>query len=81
MYVGNLIPGVTNQAILKQIFNSALMAAFPGSSLVPGAEPVVAVNLHTDGKYAFVELRTPDMASATLALNGQVSRSVVFSAL
>lgn len=34
------------------------------------------VNVHTDGRYAFVELRTPDMASASLQLNGQVSSRV-----
>lgn len=37
-----------------------------------GYDPVVNVNVHTDGRYAFVELRTPDMASASLQLNGQV---------
>jgi hypothetical protein len=26
----------------------------------------------TQGKYAFIEFRTPDMATAALALNGQV---------
>ena len=41
--------------------------------IVPsGYDPVVNVNVHTDGRYAFVELRTPDMASASLQLNGQV---------
>ena len=37
-----------------------------------GYDPVVNVNVHTDGRYAFVELRTPDMATASLQLNGQV---------
>lgn len=48
------------------------------SFLVPaGYDPVVNVNVHTDGRYAFVELRTPDMASASLQLNGQVGRRLL----
>lgn len=33
---------------------------------------MVNVSVHTEGRYAFVELRTADMASASLQLNGQV---------
>lgn len=32
------------------------------------------VSVHTEGRYAFVELRTPEMATAALQLNGQVRR-------
>lgn len=33
---------------------------------------MVTVSVHTEGKYAFVELRTAEMATASLQLNGQV---------
>ena len=57
---------------LRAIFNSALMAAFPGSNL-PGMEPVIAINRHPEGTFAFIELRTPEMATAALQLTGQVT--------
>ncbi|MEW5299803.1 MAG: hypothetical protein WDW36_002780 [Sanguina aurantia] len=71
LYVGNLVPGIVTVAYLTQIFNTALASIFPHCTL-PGTEPVVSVNLHTEGRYAFVELRTPEMASASLQLNGTV---------
>lgn len=71
IYVGNLIPGAISDAMLQQIFNTALMVRFPGSSL-PGMEPVIKVNIHKDGRYAFIEMRTPEMATAAMDLSGQV---------
>lgn len=44
---------------------------FPESAQ-PGMEPVISVSMHSDGRYAFVELRTPEMATAALQLSGQV---------
>lgn len=38
-----------------------------------GTEPVMNVSVHTEGRYAFVELRTSEMATASLQLNGQAS--------
>ena len=35
------------------------------------------VSVHTEGRYAFVELRTSEMATAALQLNSQVSRAVL----
>eukprot|EP00803_Ostreobium_quekettii_P000471 evm.model.scf_2176EXC.2 EVM.evm.TU.scf_2176EXC.2 scf_2176EXC:19396-21727(-) len=35
-------------------------------------EPVISVSMHSDGRYAFVELRTPEMATSALQLSGQV---------
>ena len=37
---------------------------------------MVNVSVHTEGRYAFVELRTPDMATASLQLNGQARGGV-----
>jgi len=72
VYVGNLQPHMVTEDQLRAIFNSALMAAFPGSN-VPGMEPVVAINRHIEGRYAFIEFRTPEMATASLQLSGQVT--------
>ena len=71
VYVGNLVPGLVSDMTLRQLFNSALAAAYPNCSR-PGSEPVVSVSMHSDGRYAFVELRSPDMATAALQLSGQV---------
>ncbi|KAG2485483.1 hypothetical protein HYH03_015757 [Edaphochlamys debaryana] len=68
LYIGNLVPGAVTADALKQLFNTTLVAAFPAA----GTDPVVAVNLHSDGRYAFVEFRSPEMATAALALNAQV---------
>lgn len=72
VYIGNLTPLVVTEEQLKAIFNSALMAAFPGSS-IPGMEPVVAITRQSEGRYAFIEFRTPEMATAALQLNNQVT--------
>lgn len=72
VYVGNLMPGLVTEAALRQLFNSGLAAAFPGSN-VPGLEPVASISMHSDGRYAFVELRTPEMATAALQLSSQIS--------
>ncbi|EFN57106.1 hypothetical protein CHLNCDRAFT_143928 [Chlorella variabilis] len=71
VYVGNLTAGLVTADMLKQLFNSTMAAAFPDMAK-PGYDPVVNVSVHTEGRYAFVELRTADMASASLQLNGQV---------
>lgn len=71
IYIGNLQQGAVTDAMLTQIFNTALQVRFPGAT-VPGMEPVIKTYLHSSGKYAFVEFRNPDMATAALDLNGQV---------
>ena len=57
--------------MLRQLFNSTMAAAFP-DMVAPGYEAVVTVSVHTEGRYAFVELRTAEMATASLQLTGQV---------
>ncbi|KAL4433887.1 hypothetical protein ABPG75_000328 [Micractinium tetrahymenae] len=71
VYVGNLTAGLVTADMLRQLFNSTMAAAFPDMAK-EGIDPVVNVSVHTEGKYAFVELRTPEMATASLQLNGQV---------
>ena len=50
-----------------------MQAAFPGH-LPPGVDAVCSVSMHSEGRYAFVELRTPEMASAALQLSNQARR-------
>lgn len=53
--------------------------------MVTGLDAVVNVAMHSEGRYAFVELRTPEMASAALQLSGQVlsagSRLITFGVI
>jgi hypothetical protein len=54
LYIGNLAAGQVTEGMLQQVFNSALIAAFPDAGR-PGQEPVIKVgktlcgvcNLHT----------------------------------
>ena len=69
--MGNLMAGLVTEDALRQLFNSTMRAAYP-AQCPPGMEPVVSVSLHSEGRYAFVELRTPEMASAALQLSNQV---------
>jgi splicing factor U2AF subunit len=69
--VGNLVAGLVTEDALRQLFNSTMAAAFPGN-MVPGMDAVVSVSMHSEGRYAFVELRSPEMASAALQLSNQV---------
>eukprot|EP00884_Botryococcus_braunii_P018779 jgi/Botrbrau1/5585/Bobra.97_2s0015.1 len=71
VYVGNLTAGLVTEEALRQLFNTTMKAAFP-DKVQPGLEPVVSVSMHSEGRYAFIELRTPEMASAALTLSNQV---------
>ena len=48
-----------------------MKAAFPDGARTPG-EPCTSVSMHSEGRYAFVELKSSEMASAALQLSGQV---------
>ena len=71
LYVGNLIPHQIKREHLVRFFNESLAAVFPrSSSQGHELQPVVNINMHTGGKYCFVELREVDMATVALDLNG-----------
>lgn len=53
-------------------WNSSLIRR---SQMVANLDAVVNVSMHSEGRYAFVELRTPEMATAALQLSGQVGAS------
>lgn len=44
LYIGNLAAGQVTEGMLQQVFNSALIAAFPDAGR-PGCEPVIKVIL------------------------------------
>ena len=67
--MGNLAIGQVQPHHLRELFNASLAKAFPETS-VPGNEAVKNINMHTEGKYAFVEFRNATMATTALHLNG-----------
>lgn len=71
VYIGNLVGGMVTEDALRQLFNNTMAAAFP-DQMVNGLDAVVNVSMHSEGRYSFVELRTPEMATAALQLSGQV---------
>ena len=68
VYAGNLLVGVVNAESLRQFFDSSMAVAFPSDN--PFVKPVIEVRMSHDLKFAFVELRTEEMATAALQLNG-----------
>ena len=70
VYVGNITPGVVTGEMLHQLFTATLKAAFPDKC--EDGDPVIYVNMAPEGKYGFVEMRRPEMATACLELNGQI---------
>lgn len=71
VYVGNLTAGLVTEEALRQLFNTTMRAAFP-AQMLPGIDAVVNVSMHSEGRYAFVELRSSEMASAALQLSNHV---------
>merc|ERR1711933_80889 len=84
IYVGNLTPNI-NGEFLRQLFTQTLLISYPQWNF-PGQDSVVEVQYRDGNKYCFLELRTMEMATAALQVNGvtvlgaqlQVSRSTGF---
>jgi splicing factor U2AF subunit len=84
LYVGNLTPNI-NGEFLKQLFTQTLLISYPQWN-ISGQDSVVEVQYRDGNKYCFLELRTIEMATAALQVNGvsvlgtqlQVSRSTGF---
>ena len=72
IHIGNLAPNITTQDTLKQVFGSALAVRFPTLCSPEMGPVVVKVNLHSSQKFAFMELRTSEFATAALDLNNQI---------
>merc|ERR1719272_1812844 len=68
LYVGNLPIGMVNNMNLKEFFDLAFEAAFgPDAS---GLKPTVRADVNTAQTFAFVEFRTPELATQAMQLNG-----------
>ena len=72
VYVGNLAPGIVTDAMLRQLFNPTLQAAFPQQCGDGSIEPVIHIKMAAEGKYCFIELLSSEMATSCLELSGQV---------
>ena len=66
LYVGNLAVGYATDVHVRELFNRALAALLPNPLANP---PVLGCKMNGEGKFAFVELRTEDLATAGLFLN------------
>jgi len=65
VYVGNIQPGSINKDQIIRLFNESLTAVFPNCNL-----PVCGINMHSGGKYCFLEFRDKDLCTAALDLDG-----------
>lgn len=66
VYVGNLTQGLVTEGLIKELFNKALAALVPNPIQTP---PVINANMSGEGKFAFVEMRTEDLATAAMHLD------------
>jgi len=73
IYVGNLAIGVVTSQVLTEVFNEALQYLLPEQAAsaygTPWATPVVSCQMDSSGKFAFIEFRTEDLATAALKLD------------
>jgi len=68
LYVGNIPLGTINNGGLKEFFDTAMEAAFGADA--SGFKPVVKSEINANGTFAFVEFRTPELATSGLQLSG-----------
>lgn len=66
VYVGNLAVGIVTEAMLAEVFDSALESLSPDDA----GPPVVGVQIAPDGAYAFAEMRTEKLSDAAMHLDG-----------
>ena len=74
LHVGNLTPGQINRDQLYKFFNESVQAVFPNQGLA-----VLGANMHSGGKYCFIEFKTMEMCTAALDLNGFVLLGVALT--
>ena len=68
IYVGNLPPGKISEQLLRDLFEPACRKLLTNSH--SSVTPIVNVELHDDGRYAFVEFVSESLANATLGVFG-----------
>lgn len=64
--MGNLNIGAVSDQMMRELFNGALSHLVPDPVTNP---PVVSVRLDASGRFGFVELRTEELATASMALD------------
>jgi hypothetical protein len=70
LYVGGCPLPITENEI-RQFWNEAMKTAFPD---LPPGDSVVSIYLNVEKKFAFVELRNPEEATAGMGLDGIIMR-------
>ena len=65
-YVGNLSMGIITKQLLEEFFNQALSHMMPDPVATP---PVININMEPQGRFAFVEFRTRELANQALLMD------------
>ena len=65
-YVGNLAVGVITKPVLEEFFNQALSHMMADPVATP---PVININMDTQGRFAFVEFRTRELANQSMMMD------------
>jgi len=66
IYVGNLAQGIVTKDILEEFFNQALSHMVSDPVAYP---PVIQVKMEGSGRFAFIELRTQEMAKQAMRMD------------
>lgn len=69
VYIGNLAIGQTTREVLTEFFNQALAHLLPDPLNIP---PVVNINMDNQGRFAFVEYQTMELATQAIRMDHQV---------
>jgi len=69
VYIGNLAIGQTTREVLTEFFNQALAHLLPDPLNIP---PVVNINIDNQGRFAFVEYQTMELATQAIRMDHQV---------
>jgi splicing factor U2AF 65 kDa subunit len=65
-YVGNLAVGVITKELLEEFFNQALSHMMKDPIATP---PVININMDAQGRFAFVEFRTRELANQSMMMD------------
>ncbi len=65
-YVGNLAVGVITRELLEEFFNQALSHMMKDPIATP---PVININMDAQGRFAFVEFRTRELANQSMLMD------------
>lgn len=66
VYVGNLAIGAINGKLIEEFFNQALSHMVPDPVAAP---PVINVNMDSQGRFAFVEFQSRELANQALLMD------------